>query len=194
VFGNRLSGLAPAYHRVEATYYAPNGQPLGTVQDGKEVGQESKEVTFTGRIGNSTGGAFVPGTYRVDFYVNGWPLSSKTFTVDDDRNVTTLLRHHVGSMIGLVAGREVPLEINFRPQGDGGLHGDLIIHEPGYGVAQLEGRLDGNQIEFRSPIGRDIYLFQGWREGERLSGTYRVSPSGGEGRWSVKVVGSGPTS
>jgi len=24
-------------------------------------------------------------------------------------------------MIGLVAGREVPLEINFRPQGDGGL-------------------------------------------------------------------------
>ncbi len=194
VFSNRLSGLAPAYHRVEATYYAPNGQPLGTVQDGKEVGVESKEVTFTGRIGNSTGGAFVPGTYRVDFYVNGWPLSSKTFAVDDDRNVTSLLHHHVGSMIGLVAGREVPLEINFRPQADGGLHGDLIIHEPGYGVAQLEGRMDGNQIEFRSPIGRDIYVFLGWREGDRFSGTYRASPSGGEGRWSVKIAGSGPPS
>ncbi|HEV8712524.1 MAG TPA: protein kinase [Candidatus Binatia bacterium] len=194
VFSNRLSGLAPAYHRVEATYYAPNGQPLGTVQDGREVGAESKEVTFTGRIGNSTGGAFVPGTYRVDFYVNGWPLSSKTFTVDDDRNATPLLRHHVGSMIGLVVGREVPLEINFRPQGDGGLRGDLIIHEPGYGVTQLEGRLDGNQVEFRSPIGRDLYVFQGWREGDRLSGTYRVSPSGGEGRWSVKIVGGEPSS
>jgi hypothetical protein len=194
VFSNRLSGLAPAYHRVEATYYAPNGQPLGTVQDGKEVGQGSKEVTFTGRIGNSTGGAFVPGTYRVDFYVNGWPLSSRSFTVEDDRNVTGLLRHHVGSMIGLVGGREVPLEINFRPQGDGGLRGDLIIHEPGYGVAPLEGRTDGNQIEFRSPLGRDTYLFQGWREGDRLSGTYRVTPSGGEGRWSVKIVGSGPSS
>ncbi len=194
VFSNRLVGLAPAYHRVEATYYAPNGQPLGTVQDGKEVGQASKEVIFTGRIGNSTGGAFVPGTYRVDFYVNGWPLSSRSFTVEDDRNVTTLLRHLQGSMIGLVAGREVPLEVNFRPQGDGGLHGDLIIHEPGYGVAQLEGRTDGDQIEFHSLIGRDSYLFQGWREGDRLSGTYRASPSGGEGRWSVKIVGGGPPS
>jgi hypothetical protein len=88
----------------------------------------------------------------------------------------------------------VPLEINFRPQGDGGLRGDLIIHEPGYGVTQLEGRLDGNQVEFRSPIGRDLYVFQGWREGDRLSGTYRVSPSGGEGRWSVKIVGGEPSS
>jgi hypothetical protein len=194
VFSNRLSGLTQAYHRVEATYYAPNGQPLGTVQDGKEVRLESKEAIFTGRIGNSTGGAFVPGTYRVDFYVNGWPLSSRSFTVEDDRNVTGLLRHHVGSMLGLVGGREVPIEINFRPQGDGGLRGDLIIHEPGYGVTQLEGRADGNQIEFRSLIGRDSYVFQGWQEGDRLSGTFRVSPSGGEGRWSVKVAGSGPSS
>ncbi len=85
VFSNRLYGLAPAYHRVEATYYAPNGQPLGTVQDGKEVRQESKEVTFSGRIGNANGGVFVPGIYRVEFYVNGWPLSSQSFTVKDDR-------------------------------------------------------------------------------------------------------------
>jgi len=48
VFRNRLRDLTPAYHRVEATYYAPNGQPLGTVQDGKEVAAESGEVTFTG--------------------------------------------------------------------------------------------------------------------------------------------------
>jgi len=190
IFSNRLSGLAPAYHRVEATYYAPNGQPLGTVQDGKEVAAASKEVVFTGRIGNSSGGAFVPGTYRVDFYVNGWPLSSKEFSVEDDRNVTGLLHHHVGSMIGLVAGREVPLELNFRPQGDGALRGDLIIHEPGYGVAQLEGRTDGTQLEFRSLLGRDSYYFQGWRDGDRFTGTYRVSPSGGEGRWSVKISGS----
>jgi Mg-chelatase subunit ChlD len=193
VFSNRLSGLTPAYHRVEATYYAPDGQSLGTVQDAKEVAAESKEVTFTGRLGNASGGAFALGTYRVDFYVNGWPLSSKTFTVDDDRNATPLLRHHVGSMIGLVARREVPLEINFRPQGDGGLRGDLIIHEPGYSVAQLEGRLDGNQIEFRSSIGPKTYHFQGWRDGDRLSGTYRVSPSGGKGQWSVKIIGGPPS-
>ena len=194
VFRNRLRDLAPAYHRVEATYYAPNGQPLGTVQDGKEVAVESGEVTFTGRIGNSSGGAFMPGTYRVDFYVDGWPLSSREFTVEDDRDLTRLLRHHLGSILGLVSGREVALEIDFRPQGDGGLRGDLIIHEPGYGVAPLEGRADGNQVEFHSPIGRDVYHFQGWREGDRLGGTYRVSPSGKGGQWSVKITGSGAPS
>lgn len=193
VFRNRLHELIPSYHRVEATYYGPNGQPLGTVQDGKEVPADSAEATFTGRIGNTKGGAFVPGTYRVDFYVNGWPLSSKEFVVEDDRDVGRLLRHHVGSMLGLVPGREVPLEITFRPRGDGSLQGDLIIHEPGYGVAPLEGRTDGFHIEFRSPIGRETYHFQGWREEGRLIGTYTVSPSGGGGRWSVRI-GSGSAS
>lgn len=192
-FRNRLYDLVPAYHRVEATYYAPNGQPLGTVQDGKEVSPKTAEVTFTGRIGNASGGAFVPGTYRVDFYVNGWPLSSKEFSVEDDRDLARLLRHHLGSMLGLVSGREVALEIDFRPQGDGTLRGDLIIHEPGYGVASLEGRTDGNQVEFRSRLGRNTYHFHGWREGDRLSGTFRAAPSGGEGHWSVRIS-SGPPS
>src|SRR4029453_6158131 len=88
-FRNRLLELVPAYHRIEATFYAPNGQPLGTVQDAKQVDPEAKDVTFTARIGNSTGGAFVPGIYRVDFYVNGYPLSSKKFTVEDDREEAT---------------------------------------------------------------------------------------------------------
>ncbi|MGH7960280.1 MAG: serine/threonine protein kinase, partial [Candidatus Binatia bacterium] len=68
-FRNRLHSLVPAYHRIEATYYAPNGQPLGTVQDAKEVAANNKEAAFTGRIGNSSGGAFTPGTYRVEFYL-----------------------------------------------------------------------------------------------------------------------------
>jgi hypothetical protein len=214
IFRNRLRDLVQAYHRIEATYYAPNGQPLGTVQDAKEVAAAAGEVMFTGRIGNSSGGAFSPGTYRVDFYVNGWPLSSREFTVRDDRSeitqaeaprddvlrtdvprssLSSFLRHHLGSMLGLVAGREVALEIDFRPQRDGGLRGDLIIHEPGYGVAPLEGRTDGNQIEFHSPFGRDTYHFQGWREGDRLTGTFTVSPSRNEGRWSVKLDGGPPS-
>jgi serine/threonine protein kinase len=193
VFRNRLHGLTSTYHRVEATYYAPNGQPLGTVQDAKEVAMNMNEVTFVASLGNSSGGAFVPGVYRVDFYVDGYPLSSREFAVEDDRDVGRLLRHHVGSMLGLVSGREVTLELNFRPQGDGSLQGDLIIHEPGYGVAPLEGRTDGFQIEFRSPLGRDIYHFRGWREGDRLIGTYTVSPSGANGRWSVKIRGVSPS-
>jgi hypothetical protein len=221
-FKNRLHTLTPAYHRVEATYYAPNGQPLGTVQDGKEVKVDSKQTTFTGRIGNASGGAFVPGTYRVDFYVNGWPLSSAEFTVQDDRNGTQIagaenrdgrprsgvvgggpedrrapatglpsigspVRHHAGSLLGLVAGREVPLEITFRPQRNGSLRGELIIHEPGYGVAPLEGQVRGDQIEFRSPLGRNTYYFKGWQEGDRLTGTYQVSPTRKDGRWSVRL-------
>lgn len=208
VFTNRLHTLTPAYHRIEATYYAPNGQPLGTVQDGKEVGADTKRATFTGRIGNASGGAFVPGTYRVDFYVNGWPLSSQEFEVKSGPqvasrdaqegpeaarrpgglNIGSALRHHVGSMLGLISGREIPLEITFRPQRNGSLRGELIIHEPGYGVAPLEGRvLPNNQIEFRSPLGRDTYYFKGWREGDRLTGTYSASPSRKDGRWSVRM-------
>ncbi len=217
-FKNRLHTLTPAYHRVEATYYAPNGQPLGTVQDGKEVKVNSKRTTFTGRIGNASGGAFIPGKYRVDFYVNGWPLSSEEFIVQDDRkgiqvadrdeqpwsglaggepgrqastterpSIGPALRHHTGSLLGLVSGREVPLEITFRPQRNGSLRGKLIIHEPGYGVAPLEGQVQGSQIEFRSPLGRDTYYFKGWQEGDRLTGTYQVSPTRKDGRWSVRI-------
>ena len=217
-FKNRLHTLTPAYHRVEATYYAPNGQPLGTVQDGKEVKVNSKRTTFTGRIGNASGGAFIPGKYRVDFYVNGWPLSSEEFIVQDDRkgiqvadrdeqpwsglagggvgrqastterpSIGPALRHHTGSLLGLVSGREVPLEITFRPQRNGSLRGKLVIHEPGYGVAPLEGQVQGSQIEFRSPLGRDTYYFKGWQEGDRLTGTYQVSPTRKDGRWSVRI-------
>ncbi len=217
-FKNRLHTLTPAYHRVEATYYAPNGQPLGTVQDGKEVKVNSKRTSFTGRIGNASGGAFIPGKYRVDFYVNGWPLSSEEFIVQDDRkgiqvadrdeqpwsglagggagrqastterpSIGPALRHHTGSLLGLVSGREVPLEITFRPQRNGSLRGKLIIHEPGYGVAPLEGQVQGSQIEFRSPLGRDTYYFKGWQEGDRLTGTYQVSPTRKDGRWSVRI-------
>ena len=217
-FRNRLQELVPAYHRIEATYYAPNGQPLGTVQDAKQVDPEAKEVTFTARIGNSTGGAFVPGIYRVDFYVNGYPLSSKKFTVEDDREeavqresppppreaprnepppredtsparggLSNLLQHHTGSMLGLAGGREVTLELDFHSQTDGSLQGDVIIHEPGFGTTPLMGKTEGNRIDFRSPTGRGTFHFHGWRDEDRITGTYTILPSGNEGRWSVKI-------
>lgn len=81
---NRLQGLVPAYHRVEATYFALNGQPMVTVQDAKEVSAEDEEVLFTGRVGRAAGGAFAPGTYVVDFYLNDLPLTSLKFEVKGD--------------------------------------------------------------------------------------------------------------
>ena len=150
--------------------------------------------------------------------MNGWPLSSEEFIVQDDRkgiqvadrdeqpwsglagwepgrqastserpSIGPALRHHTGSLLGLVSGREVPLEITFRPQRNGSLRGKLVIHEPGYGVAPLEGQVQGSQIEFRSPLGRDTYYFKGWQEGDRLTGTYQVSPTRKDGRWSVRI-------
>jgi hypothetical protein len=177
-------------------------------------------VTFTARIGNATGGAFAPGEYRVDFYVNGYPLASRQFTVDDDRvdlsqarteerfpsdservataeppplpvtrrDLRNLLHHHVGSLLGLEAGREVDLEIDFRPRGDGSLSGEVTIHASGFGTAPLEGRLEGNEVEFNSPWRGELFHFRGWRDENRLGGTYTISPSGGEGRWSVRLA------
>ncbi len=186
-FENKLHTLLSSYHRVEATYYAPNGQPIGTVQEGKEVSAKNRTVTFTGRIGNSSGGAFVPGRYRVDFYVDGYPLSSRHFDVRDDRDLGYVLKSHRGSMLGLVSGREVVLEAHFDPRRDGVLRGNLVIHAAGFGAAPLEGSMRGNRLEFKSPVGKALYSFQGWREGNRLTGTYSVAPYGMSGQWSLRL-------
>ncbi len=190
VFRNRLHRLLSGFHRVEAQYYGPDGRLLGTVQDLREVPASAKEVTFTARLGNSQGGAFLPGTYRVDFYLDGRPFTARTFQVEDDRDLALLLRHHRGSMRGLVFGREVALEVDFRPQAGGVLGGELVVHEPGYGVAPLSGRVSGERVEFQSPFGRDTYYFLGIREGDRLSGTFVAHPSGARGNWSVRLRGS----
>ncbi len=43
-----------------------------------------KTVTFSGRVGNSRGGAFLPGTYTVNFYLNGQYFDAKKFEVIAD--------------------------------------------------------------------------------------------------------------
>jgi len=101
--------------------------------------------------------------------------------------LVSLLQHHTGSMLGLAGGREVTLELDFHPQNDGSLLGDVIIHEPGFGTTPLMGKTDGERIEFRSPTGRGTLHFRGWRDEGRLTGTYTILPSGDEGRWSVKI-------
>jgi hypothetical protein len=211
VFRNNLFNLEPSYHRVEGTFRGPKGQILGTVEDHKEVRQQSKQVIFTARLGNSSGGAFEAGVYRVDFYLDGHPLLSKEFAVnaDDARTAatsvppgaapaslpppasTSSVESHLftGKLIGLLPDREVSLDIALQQQSDGRVSGNLTIHEPGYGTGLLEGRVRGQQIEFHSAVGQETYHFEGWREGERLNGTYRSLTSGGTGRWSVKADG-----
>ena len=187
-FQNQLHELLPSHHRVTATYFAPNGQILGTVEDGKEVSDKTAQVTFTARIGNASGGAFLPGDYRVDFYVNGYPLSSRKFSVRDDRDLAHILNSHQGSILGLGPEREALLEAHFQPHGNGALRGRLVIHARGFGPASLEGATQGNQIEFASKVGNRVYHFQGWREENWLRGTYRVGSSEDvSGNWSLQL-------
>ncbi len=201
-FKNNLYNLASSYHRLEGTYRGPRGQIIGTVEDQKAVDQSLKQVAFTARLGNSSGGAFEAGVYRVDFYLDGRPLLSREFAVNDDRGraapaappppSSTLppqgTQYFTGSLLGMASGREVALALNFEQQDDGRMSGNLTIREPGYGTGILEGRANGQRVEFHSIIGRESYHFEGWREGDQLSGTYRARDSEERGRWSVKAI------
>jgi serine/threonine protein kinase len=83
-FKNRLYKLDNNQYRVDAAYIAPDGRTLGSVNDWKNVGLSDRTVTFSGRVGNSAGGAFLPGTYTVNFYLNGQYFAQKRFEVVAD--------------------------------------------------------------------------------------------------------------
>lgn len=215
VFRNNLFNLESSYHRLEGTFRGPKGQIIGSVEEQKDVSQQTKLASFTARLGNSTGNAFEPGVYRVEFFLDGRPLLFKEFVVKDDSPRTTaastpnlspsslppsqtpaangVARRFSGEMFGLVPDREVSLEVAFEQQDNGRVSGNLTIREPGYGTGLLEGRASGQRIEFHSAVGRETYHFEGWREGDRLTGTYRSITSGETGRWTVKANG-GPAS
>ena len=80
-FKNRLYKLDTNQYRVDAAYIAPDGRTLGSVNDWKTVAPSQRSVTFSGRVGNSAGGAFLPGTYTVNFYLNGQYFAQKRFEV-----------------------------------------------------------------------------------------------------------------
>jgi hypothetical protein len=83
-FRNRLYKLDTNQYRVDAAYIAPDGRTLGSVNDWKNVSPSERNVQFSGRVGNSAGGAFLPGTYTVNFYLNGQYFAQKRFEVVAD--------------------------------------------------------------------------------------------------------------
>ena len=208
-FHNRLRGLAPAYHRVEATYYGPNGQPLGTVQDAKEVATDAGEVTFSARIGNSSGGAFAPGTYRVDFYVNGWPLSSQQFTVADDqgenlqrqdqsvRTTTDQTGPPTEAPVNVRVGpnQREPRLISFTPQQD---EVALFLHQSRYFAVQIEISEEARPslrydwtVNGQSVSGREVFEFKDQPMG-KYDVTVTIAASSGAPltrHWRVAVRG-----
>ncbi|MBV8054325.1 MAG: serine/threonine protein kinase [Deltaproteobacteria bacterium] len=201
-FSNRLYRLNSNRYEVDAAYVAPDGSALGSVQDVQVVNPSDPRATFSGRVGNSAGGAFLPGRYAVNFYLNGQYFAKKTFSVVNDAGIPyaggranptnsgassaaiglemPLLAS--GTIRGLAGHDSLPMELRLRPQPNGFLHGEMVVRLSGYGVTPLEGFVRGNHVQFEVPYGADTFFFEGQHDRDLLGGTFR-SNSGQAGSW-----------
>jgi serine/threonine protein kinase len=237
-FDNELYKLEPNQYRVDAAYTAPDGSTLGSVNDFQSVSPNQKTVTFSGRVGNSRGGAFLPGTYSVNFYLNGQYFGEKKFTVLADASGPYATYPGGGSAIGggsggggygsggggssygggggsggfgggsggggspdgiigptvasgtidgLPGGGSPKLELRLRPQPNGFLHGELLIHKSGFGLTPIEGFVRGNHLQFQVPYGTETYYFEGARNSDTLQGKFESTPSGERGTWTAQA-------
>ncbi len=207
VFKNRLYGLDNNQYRVDAAYLAPDGSMLGSVDDIRTISKSSGNAIFSGRVGNSAGGAFLPGKYTVNFYLNGQYFAQRTFRVVADAGIpytggggggmgggsatasagggleTPTLAS--GTIDGIGGRGGVPMELRLRPQPNGFLHGELVVHLGGYGLTPIEGFVRGDHLQFQVPYGSETYYFEGRLRGDVLSGTYQATPSGARGAWTT---------
>jgi predicted Ser/Thr protein kinase len=209
-FKNRLYNLDVGQYRVDAAYVGPDGRVLGSVSDYKLVPTNAKTVEFTGRIGNAAGGAFLPGTYTVNFYLDGKLLTERRFQILADTSPTgnfavrapssNALRSGgngntrfdsplvaSGKIEGLAGAQEAPIEVRLRPQPNSFLRGELVIHYPGYGVTALSGFVRGEHIEFEVAYGSNILYFEGRKSNGTLSGVFQAQPSGASGTWKASI-------
>lgn len=208
-FKNKLYKLDTNQYRVDAAYIAPDGRTLGSVNDWKTVQPSQKTVTFSGRVGNSAGGAFLPGVYTVNFYLNGQYFAQKRFQVMADAGLPystspsgpaisslpppsgsaslsgpTVATGHIN---GLAGGGSPEMELRLRPQANGFLHGEMVIHKSGFGTTPIEGFVRGNHIQFSVPYGTDTYYFEGQQSSSQFSGTFEATPSGQRGTWTASA-------
>jgi len=199
-FNNRLFRLNSNRYEVDAAYVAPDGSTLGSVQDVQVVNPADPRAIFSGRVGNSAGGAFLPGKYTVNFYLDGQYIARKTFVVVNDSAVpgrgagvasspasSTAIGLEMpllasGTIQGLAGHSSLPMELRLRPQPNGFLHGEMVVHLSGYGVTPLEGFVRGNRVQFEVPYGADTFFFEGERDRDLLNGTFR-SNTGQAGSW-----------
>ncbi|MGZ6228232.1 MAG: hypothetical protein ACXWNE_08885, partial [Candidatus Binataceae bacterium] len=168
--------------------------------------------TFSGRVGNSAGGAFLPGQYTVNFYLNGQYVAQKKFRVlaDNSQPYPTSLGGSTGlpgvgasggggassgtidvptlatgRIDGLSGANNIPLELRLRPQPNGFLHGEMVIHLANYGATPIQGFIRGNHVEFQVPYGAKTLYFDGRRTSDQLNGTFSSTPSGERGTWTT---------
>ena len=216
-FDNRLFNLDNNQYRVDAAYIGPDGSTLGSVDDIQTIKRSSNRAIFSGRVGNSAGGAFLPGQYTVNFYLNGQYFTQRKFRVVADAGMPYngggvsssggsggggVVDPLAGSTSASTTGIETPtlatgtidgiggsgsaqMELRLRPQPNGFLHGELVVHLAGYGATPIEGFVRGNHLQFQVPYGGETLYFEGQRQRDVLSGTFEATPSGARGTWTT---------
>jgi hypothetical protein len=92
-----------------------------------------------------------------------------------------------GTISGLRSGGNPEMELRLRPQSNGFLHGELVIHQSGFGMTPLDGYVHGDHLQFQVPYGSETYYFEGVRRSDQISGTFESTPSGERGTWSAQV-------
>ena len=206
-FLNRLYRLDNGQYRVDAAYIAPDGRMLGSVDDIRDVAMNSPSATFSGRVGNSAGNAFLPGTYSVQFFLNGRMIALRKFKVLGDSGLggtpdfgaatappsaayggSTLDGPTLatGRINGLAGHDDVPLELRLRPQPNGFLHGEMVIRQSGYGTTGIEGFVRGDHLQFQVPYGSEVLYFEGQRSNQKMTGSFSTT-TGSRGTWHATV-------
>jgi hypothetical protein len=220
-FENRLYKLELGQYRVDAVYIGPDGRTFASINDFQPVSPSMRTVTFRGQVGNSRGGAFRPGAYTVNFYLNGQYFGLKKFQVLaadgssssggvldgssssggvldgssssggvlDGSSSSGVLGPTIGTgtISGLRSGGNPEMELRLRPQSNGFLHGELVIHQTGFGMTPLDGYVRGDHLQFQVPYGSEVYYFEGARRNDQISGTFESTPSNDRGTWSVRA-------
>ena len=91
-----------------------------------------------------------------------------------------------GNISGLAGQSSIPIELRLRPQPNGFLHGELVIHETGYGLTPIEGYVRGTHLSFQVPYRGETLYFEGEQNGGGLQGTFEGTPSGEHGTWTAR--------
>jgi hypothetical protein len=92
-----------------------------------------------------------------------------------------------GTISGLRSGGNPEMDLRLRPQPNGFLHGELVIHQAGFGMTPIDGYVRGDHLQFQVPYGSETYYFEGARRSDQISGTFESTPSGERGTWSAQV-------
>ena len=150
-FENRLYKLEPGQYRVDAAYIGPDGRTLGSVNDFQPVSTSMRSVTFSGRVGNSRGGAFLPGTYTVNFYLNGQYFDAKKFEVVADTGTSPYAGYPGGG------GGAIGSTMGGSPASSGSMLGPMIA------TGTISGLRSGGNPEMELAAAAAIQRLPAWR-------------------------------